>query len=164
MFRFNDEYYMQIALDLAQKAFELGEIPVGAVIVTEDNEIVAAEYNSRESDKNALAHAELKAIDTACKKLGGWRLFKCRMYVTLEPCPMCTGAIINARIPKIIFGAKNIKGGSCGSIVNLFDLPYNHRAQVTSGVLEDECAELLKQFGHKLRLRPKKDKTVFYKK
>lgn len=152
-----DEDYMREALSLAKKAFELGEVPVGAVAVWE-GEIVGRGMNLRETDKNALRHAEIMAIEEACKKLGGWRLWKCDLYVTLEPCPMCTGAIINSRIKRVVYGASDPKAGSCGSLVNLFDLPYNHKPEVTKGVLEDECSALLSEFFAKLREKRKKQK------
>lgn len=141
---------MKRALELADKAAELGEAPIGCVIV-KDGKIVGEGYNRREVDKTALGHAELSAIADACKNLGGWRLFDCDLYVTLEPCPMCAGAIINARIERVIFGAHDPKAGSCGSIVNLFDLPYNHKPEIISGVLEDECSKKLKGFFKALR-------------
>ena len=145
---------MGAALEEARKAAALGEVPVGAV-VAKDGEIISAAHNTRETEKNALHHAELLAIDAACKKLGGWRLWQCDLYVTLEPCPMCTGAIINARIRRLCYGAKDPKAGSCGSIVNLFELPYNHKPQVISGVLEEACAERLSGFFRSLRERKK---------
>lgn len=145
-----DSDYMRIALELAQQAAAEGEVPVGAVIVKND-EIIGRGRNRREASGNALAHAEVEAIDQACKHLGGWQLIDCTMYVTLEPCPMCAGAIINARIPRVVQGATNIKAGSCGSIVDLFSLPYNHKPQLISGVLEDECQQLLKDFFKSLR-------------
>ncbi len=148
---------MREALSLAKKAFELGEVPVGAVAVWE-GEIVGRGMNLRETDKNALRHAEIMAIEEACKKLGGWRLWKCDLYVTLEPCPMCTGAIINSRIKRVVYGASDPKAGSCGSLVNLFDLPYNHKPEVTKGVLEDECSALLSEFFAKLREKRKNQK------
>ncbi len=146
----DNEFYMQEALALAKQAAENGEVPVGAVIVC-DGEIVGRGQNRREYGKNALAHAELEAINEACKNLGGWRLWKCDMYVTLEPCPMCTGAIINSRIRKLVYGASDNKAGSCGSVINLFDLPYNHKPEVISGCMEKECAEILKTFFRQLR-------------
>ena len=145
-----DEYFMSIALQLAREAAAEGEVPVGAVIVR-DGEIVGKGRNRRETAKNSLAHAEIEAINEACRCLGGWQLVNCTMYVTLEPCPMCAGAIINSRIDRLVQGAKNPKAGSCGSIVDLFALPYNHRPQVDSGVLEDECALALKDFFKMLR-------------
>ena len=144
------EKFMERALELADKAAELGEAPIDCVIV-KDGKIVGEGYNRREVDKTALGHAELYAIADACKNLGGWRLFDCDLYVTLEPCPMCAGAIINARIQRVIFGAADPKAGSCGSIVNLFDMPYNHKPEVVSGVLGDECSKKLTDFFKALR-------------
>jgi tRNA(adenine34) deaminase len=145
-----DEIFMRKALELACEAAREGEVPVGAVIVLEDT-VIATGRNRREEGRNALCHAELEAIDQACKALGGWRLWQCELYVTLEPCPMCAGAIINARIPRVIFGAKDKKAGSCGSVVNLFELPYNHRPELVGGVMEGECAQVLKEFFKNLR-------------
>lgn len=136
---------MNRALALAAEAANEGEVPVGAVVVL-DGEIVGTGRNRREKNKNALAHAELEAIDEACRTLGGWRLWKCDMYVTLEPCPMCTGAIINSRIKRLVYGASDYKAGSCGSVVNLFSLPYNHKPEVVSGVMAEECSTLLSDF------------------
>lgn len=149
-----DEDYMREALLLAKKAFDMGEVPVGAVAVW-DGEIVGRGMNLRETDKNALRHAEIMAIDEACKKLGGWRLWKCDLYVTLEPCPMCAGAIINSRIKRVIYGAADKKAGSCGSLTNLFEIPYNHKPELVSGVLEKECSALLSEFFVKLREKRK---------
>lgn len=143
---------MKAALQLAQKAADEGEVPVGAVVVHE-GKIVGRGRNRRETRKNALYHAEIEAIDKACKKLGGWRLHECDLYVTLEPCPMCTGAIINARIKNLYYGAKDEKAGSCGTMVNLFDLPYNHKAEVHQGVMEQECSDILKLFFKSLRAK-----------
>ena len=151
-----DEEYMREALSLAEKAFELGEVPVGAVAVWE-GKIVGRGMNLRETDKNALRHAEIMAIDEACKNLGGWRLWKCDLYVTLEPCPMCAGAIINSRVKRVIYGASDPKAGSCGSLTNLFEMPYNHKPEVVSGVLEEECSGILKEFFLKLREKRKKE-------
>ena len=145
-----DEIWMRAALVLAQDAARDGEVPVGAVIVM-DGQIVSEGRNRRERGKNALRHAELEAIDGACTTLGGWRLWQCELYVTLEPCPMCAGAIINARIPRVVFGAPDKKAGSCGSVVNLFELPYNHKPALRGGVLEAECAALLTDFFKNLR-------------
>jgi tRNA(adenine34) deaminase len=145
-----DEAFMRRALELAREAAAEGEVPVGAVVVKGD-EVIACGRNRRENGKNALCHAELEAIDAACRALGGWRLWECELYVTLEPCPMCAGAIINARVPRVVYGAKDTKAGSCGSIVNLFELPYNQKPQVVSGVLEGECAALLTEFFRNLR-------------
>ena len=151
-----DEEYMREALSLAEKAFELGEVPVGAVAVWE-GKIVGRGMNLRETDKNALRHAEIMAIDEACKNLGGWRLWKCDLYVTLEPCPMCAGAIINSRVKRVIYGASDPKAGSCGSLTNLFEMPYNHKPEVVSGVLEKECSEILSRFFARLREKRKKE-------
>ena len=151
-----DEDYMREALSLARKAFELGEVPVGAVAVW-DGKIVGRGMNLRETDKNALRHAEIMAIDEACKNLGGWRLWKCDLYVTLEPCPMCAGAIINSRVKRVIYGASDPKAGSCGSLTNLFEMPYNHKPEVVSGVLEKECSEILSRFFARLREKRKKE-------
>ena len=145
-----DEHFMSVALQLAREAAEEGEVPVGAVIVR-DGEIIGTGRNRRETAKNSLAHAEIEAINEACCRLGGWQLVNCTMYVTLEPCPMCAGAIINSRIDRLVQGANNPKAGSCGSIINLFTLPYNHHPQIYSGVLEDECASVLKSFFKTLR-------------
>lgn len=147
-----DEIFMRAAIEQAKIAYSLGEVPVGAVVV-KDGEVIAAGCNRRETGKNALLHAELEAINNACSALHGWRLWQCELYVTLEPCPMCTGAIINARIPRVVYGAGDPKAGSCGSIVNLFEFPYNHKAETVGGVLADECAELLSSFFRELRER-----------
>lgn len=149
-----DEFFMRKAIEQANIAYSLGEVPVGAVIVCGD-EIVGQGYNRRETGKNALCHAELAAINSACETLHGWRLWQCELYVTLEPCPMCTGAIINARIPRVVFGAYDRKAGSCGSVVDLFDFPYNHKSEVTGGVLNDECSQLLSKFFKELREKRK---------
>ena len=150
-------YYMQKAIEQAEIAAAENEVPVGAVIVRND-EIVATGRNRREQSKNALLHAETDAIYNACQKLGGWRLWNCEIYVTLEPCPMCTGAIINSRIKRVVFGAFDKKAGSCASVVNLFELPYNHKPELISGVMENECAELLSRFFKELRERKSKKK------
>lgn len=144
------EYFMDQAIALAKEAAQEGEVPVGAVVVLGDK-IVGTGRNRREKSKNALAHAEIEAINEACRTLGGWRLWQCDMYVTLEPCPMCTGAIINSRIKRLIYGASDCKAGSCGSVVNLFELPYNHKPEIVSGIKKDECAELLSEFFKALR-------------
>lgn len=153
------EYYMKAALRLAQKSAEEGEVPVGCVVVC-DGKIVGRGRNRRESKKSALSHAEIEAIGKACKKLGGWRLHRCDLYVTLEPCPMCAGAIINARIQTVYFGADDPKAGSCGSLVNLFHVAYNHQPQLVRGVLREECADILTQFFRELRLRRKQEKRM----
>ena len=145
-----DEKYMDLALNLAREAAQEGEVPVGAVIVKGDT-VVGTGRNRREMNKNALAHAEIEAIDNACKTLGGWRLHGCDLYVTLEPCPMCTGAIINARIDRVIFGASDEKAGSCGSVIDLTELPYNHKPEIIAGVKKEECARELSTFFKTLR-------------
>ena len=153
-----DEVFMKEALVLAREAADAGEVPVGCVIVR-NGEIVGHGRNRREGDKSALAHAELEAIDDACKRLGGWRLWECTLYVTLEPCPMCAGAIVNARIPRGVYGASDAKCGAVKSVCSLFDMKFNHHPTVESGILEEECATLLTEFFQKLRVelrtRPK---------
>ncbi len=149
-----EKIFMQEALKLAKEAAFYGEVPVGAVIV-KNEEIIATGRNRRELGKNSLYHAEIEAINNACKFLNEWRLCDCDLYVTLEPCPMCAGAIINARIRRLVYGAKDKKAGSCGSILNLFDFPYNHKPEVVSGILEEECSEELKNFFKKLRIKNK---------
>ena len=144
------EEYMKKALELAEASKKEGEVPVGAVVVC-DGEIVGTGRNRREKEKNALCHAEIEAIDNACKNLGGWRLFKCDLYVTLEPCPMCAGAIINSRIKNVYFGANDYKNGACGSVVNLFELDFNHKPNFQNGILENECSEILTSFFKDLR-------------
>ena len=146
-----DFEFMGEALVLAAEAAAEGEVPVGCVIVRGD-EIVGRGRNRRETGKSALAHAEIEAISEACRNLGGWRLWECTLYVTLEPCPMCAGAIINARIPRVVYGAGDAKAGSCGSVCNLFDMAYNHHPKVEAGLMEEECAEILKDFFRQLRL------------
>lgn len=141
---------MRRALALAAEAAAAGETPVGAVLVCR-GVLVAEGRNRREAGKNALYHAELEAIGRGCRALGGWRLWQCTLYVTLEPCPMCAGAILNARIPRVVYGAADPKAGSCGSVTDLFALPYNHRPRVESGLLAEESAALLKGFFRRLR-------------
>ncbi|MDD6642760.1 MAG: nucleoside deaminase [Firmicutes bacterium] len=149
-----DEEYMAQALELAREAAAEGEVPVGCII-TDGDRIVGRGRNRRETAKNALSHAELEAIDEACRTLGGWRLWRCTLYVTLEPCPMCAGAIINARIPRVVYGAPDRKAGSCGTLTDLFALPYNHRPTVTAGVLEEASRACLQDFFRELRENPK---------
>lgn len=144
------EDFMKAALSEALKAYELGEVPIGAVVV-KDNEIISTAYNRRETGKNALFHAETEAIYKACEKLGGWRLWECSLYVTLEPCPMCAGAIVNARIPNVYFGAYDKKNGACASSLELFNMPNNFRPSFTGGILENECTELIQKFFIELR-------------
>ena len=154
----DDLDFMREALSLARKAAERGEVPVGCVIVR-GQEIVGRGYNRRETDKSALAHAEIQAIDQACRTLGGWRLWECTLYVTLEPCAMCAGAILNARIPRVVYGASDRKFGACGSVCSLFSMDFNHHPQVEAGLLEEESKALLQDFFQNLRVelrsRPK---------
>ena len=140
-----DEYFMYKALTEARAAAARGETPVGAVIV-KDGKIIASAGNCRERGKNAVLHAELSAISQACRTLNGWRLVGCTLYVTLEPCPMCAGAIMNARIPRLVFGAPDIKCGAVGGMFDLFSLPVNHKPEIVSGVLRDECGDIIKTF------------------
>lgn len=146
------EDYMREALALAREAMDAGEVPVGCVVVW-DGEIVGRGRNRREEDHDALAHAELAAIRMACEKLGGWRLHKARLYVTLEPCPMCAGGILNARVAEVYYGAGDDKAGACGSVLNLFEERFNHKPRLYRGILEEECAQLLKEFFARLRKR-----------
>lgn len=151
--------YMKRAIELAEISAGEGEVPVGAVIVRKSTgEIVGEGRNMRENKKNALAHAEIIAIDMACRTLGGWRLPECEMYVTLEPCPMCCGAIINARIDDVIFGAYDLKSGSVESVQKIFELPYNYRPNVTGGIMKEECADILSIFFRNLRQKKKSEK------
>lgn len=151
---------MALALEEAEKAAALGETPVGAVIVWDGERVVARAHNLREAEKRAAAHAELLAIEEANRILGGWRLHRATLYVTLEPCPMCAGAIINARIPRVVYGAADPKAGCCRSVVDLFALPFNHRPQVEAGLLEAECAQLLRDFFQRLRDKRKAAKAL----
>lgn len=146
-----DEEMMLKALELAKKAYSIGEIPVGAIVVDGDGNIIGKGYNRRESDNSPTAHAEMLAIEKAAETLGHWRLSDCTLYVTLEPCPMCAGAIINSRLKRVVYGAFDDKGGACASVVNLFELPFNHKPLVRSRVLEKECGELLTKFFYNLR-------------
>lgn len=156
-----DEIYMRKALELAEIAAEQLEVPVGAIVVKKSTgEIVGRGFNRREYGRSPLTHAEIIAIDQASKKLGGWRLIDCELYVTLEPCPMCAGAIINSRVERVVFGAYDKKAGSCGSIVNLFELPYNHKPELVGGVLETECSAVLSEFFSKLRKIKKLNKKA----
>ena len=147
----DDIQYMDEALVLAREAAAEGEVPVGCVIVCK-GEIVGRGRNRREKGRSALAHAEVEAIRQACETLGGWRLWECTMYVTLEPCPMCAGAIINARIPRVVFGALDEKCGACGSVCDLFSMDFNHHPAIEYGLREEECAALLTEFFQNLRL------------
>ena len=150
-----DARFMALALEEAEKAAALGETPVGAVIVWDGEQVVARAHNLRETEKRAAAHAELLAIEEANRALHGWRLHRATLYVTLEPCPMCAGAIINARIPRVVYGARDKKAGCCGSLVDLFSFPLNHRPEVVGGVLEESCQALLTAFFAGLRARRK---------
>lgn len=154
----NDLECMDEALVLARQAAAAGEVPVGCVIAR-NGEIVGRGQNRRESGRTALGHAEIEAISQACRTLGGWRLWECTLYVTLEPCPMCAGAILNARIPRVVYGASDAKNGACGSICDLFSMEFNHHPDVERGVREAEAAALLTDFFRELRVtlrtRPK---------
>ncbi len=158
----NDEAFMQLALQQAEYALDINEVPVGAVIV-KNGEVISTGYNQRETNKNALHHAEMIAINKACEKLGGWRLFECEMYVNLEPCPMCAGAIIQSRIKRVVIGASDTKTGCAGSVVDLFSLSFPHKVQVEKGVLQQQAIQLLDRFFVNLRKiskdRPKWKKT-----
>ena len=140
------EHYMFLALELAREAYAHGEVPVGAVVVGPDGEILGRGRNRRQESGDATAHAEIEAIREACAVLGDWRLEGCTLYVTLEPCPMCAGAVINARVPVVVFGAREALSGSCGSVIDLFSERYGHRPAVFPGVLRDDCAALLQDF------------------
>lgn len=140
------EDYMSLALALAEEAAEMGEVPVGCVIADKNGGIIGRGRNRRQTRRDATAHAEMEAIREACQKTGDWRLEGCTLYVTLEPCPMCAGAIINSRIPTLVFGAREALSGSCGSVIDLFSERYGHRPAVYGGVLGDECASLLRAF------------------
>lgn len=147
-----DEIYMKKALELAQIAAQQGEVPVGAVVVKRSSgEIIGRGFNRREYGGSPLTHAEIIAIDEASRYSDGWRLIDCELYVTLEPCPMCAGAMINSRIERVVFGAYDAKAGSCGSVIDLFELPYNHKPELVGGVLESECSAILSEFFKQLR-------------
>ncbi len=143
---FNHELYMRLALEQARQAAEVGEIPVGAILIDQNGEILAATHNSTEADHSPLAHAEMRAIEEGCRKKKGWRLSDCTMYVTLEPCPMCMGAMIHARIGKVVYGAKDARAGACGSVVDLTAYPLESKPICESGVLETESQDLLRAF------------------
>lgn len=157
-----DEKYMKEAIKQAKKAYALGEVPIGCVIVYQDR-IIGRGYNRRNTDHNTLAHAEITAINKASKKLGDWRLEDCSLYVTLEPCQMCAGAIVQARVKEVIMGSMNPKAGCGGSILNLLEMPeFNHQVIVRRGILVDECSELLTTFFKELRIRNKEEKAHNY--
>ena len=154
----DDRQFMEEALELARQSAAEGEVPVGCVITCK-GQIVGRGRNRRETEKTALGHAEIQAIEEACRNLGGWRLWECTLYVTLEPCPMCAGAIINARIPRVVFGASDDKFGACGSVCDLFSMAFNHHPAVEKGILEEEAGALMQEFFRNLRMelrsRPK---------
>ena len=150
--------YMRRALELAAQAAAEGDVPVGCVIVR-DGQIIGEGRNRREENGDATAHAELEAIRDACRRVGSWRLHRCTMYVTLEPCPMCAGGILNARIPQVWYGAADPKAGCCGSVLDLYDNPFNHHPQVHTGLLEEECSALLREFFQRLREKRKKSSS-----
>ncbi len=153
-----DEKYMKEAMKEARKAEALGEVPIGCVIV-HDGQIIGRGYNRRKTDQNTLSHAELNAIAKASKKLGDWRLEECTLYVTLEPCQMCAGAIVQARIPKVVQACRNVKAGCGGTIINLMQIPaFNHQVEIEEGVLEEECSKMLTDFFRALRCRLKEQK------
>ena len=155
-----DERYMKEAIRQARKAEAIGDVPIGCVIVYE-GKIIARGYNRRNKEKTVLAHAELAAMRKACKKIGDWRLEGCTMYITLEPCQMCSGAILQARVDRIVIGCMNPKAGCAGSILNLLDMKeFNHQVEVERGVLEEECSQMLKSFFKKLRVRLKEEKKA----
>ena len=152
-----EEEYMRQALVLAGQAFDIGEVPVGAVVVKRSTgEIVGRGYNRRETAKDPLAHAEIQAIAEAAETLGGWRLIDCEMYVTLEPCPMCCGAVINSRLERLIYGAGDYKSGCVHSVMEMFEYPFNHKPEVVRGVLEEECSGILSEFFRQLREKKKR--------
>lgn len=152
------EKYMREAIRQAKKAWALDEVPIGCVIVC-DGKIIARGYNRRNTDRNTLSHAELNAIKKASKKLGDWRLEGCTMYITLEPCQMCAGAIVQARIDEVVIGSMNPKAGCAGSVLNLLDIPqFNHQVKITKGILQEECSALLSDFFRELRKRKKEQK------
>lgn len=156
-----DEKYMRQALSQAKKAADLGEVPIGCIIVYQDK-VIGRGYNRRKTDKNTLSHAELNAIRKASKKMGDWRLEECTMYVTLEPCQMCSGAIVQARIPRVVIGCMNPKAGCAGSILNILQEPkFNHQVDITYSVLEEECSTMLTDFFKGLRLRLKNEKSEY---
>ena len=155
-----DEKYMKEAIRQAKKAWKIEEVPIGCVIVYQ-GKIIGRGYNRRTTDKNPLAHAEISAIKKASKVMGDWRLEECTLYVTLEPCQMCSGAIVQARIPRVVVGCMNPKAGCAGSILNILEMPqFNHQVKVTRGILEVECSQMLKTFFEELRIRNKQEKEA----
>ena len=155
-----DEKYMKAAIREAKKAWKLGEVPIGCVIVYEDR-IIGRGYNRRMVDQNVLAHAEITAIRRACRRMGDWRLEDCTLYVTLEPCPMCAGAIVQARIPRVFIGSMNPKAGCAGSVMNLLDEKgFNHQVETEQGLLGEECSQMLKDFFKELRMKKKEKENL----
>ncbi|CAG9615027.1 tRNA-specific adenosine deaminase [Bacillus rhizoplanae] len=153
-----DIYFMKLAIEEAKKAEEIQEVPIGAVVVVDD-EVVSRAYNLRETEQRSIAHAELLAIDDACKKLGTWRLENATLYVTLEPCPMCAGAIVLSRVKRVVYGASDPKGGCAGTLMNLLtEERFNHQSEVVAGVLEEECGALLTSFFRELRKKRKEER------
>lgn len=153
-----DIFFMKLAIEEAKKAEEKGEVPIGAVLVKE-GEVVSKAHNLRECDQRAIAHAEILAIDEGCKEIESWRLEDCTLYVTLEPCPMCAGAIVLSRVKRVVYGASDPKGGCAGTLMNLLQEPrFNHQVEVESGVLKEECGALLSSFFRDLRKRKKEQK------
>lgn len=155
----NCKTFMESAIEEAKCAYEYDDVPIGCVI-TKDGEIIARGFNKREADGDATAHAEMVAIREACRKLGGWHLDKCEIYVTLEPCPMCMGAIVNSRIKRVVYGAKDAKAGACDSVFSFNSYPLNHKPQVNGGIMEYECRELLSQFFREKRDKQKNRSSV----
>ncbi len=157
---YNDEYFMRLAIIEAKKAEMINEVPIGAIIV-KDNEVIASAHNLREIEQRSIAHAELLAIDQACKVVGSWRLEEATLYVTLEPCAMCAGAIVLSRVKRVVYGAKDPKGGCAGTLMNLLqEERFNHQTEVLQGVLEEECGLLLSDFFKRLRLQKKEKKQL----
>ena len=153
------EFFMKEALKEAKKAYKKEEIPVGAVIV-KDGEIIGRGHNLKETKKNTIKHAEIIAIEKASKKINAWRLENCEMYVTLEPCVMCSGAIINSRIKKLYIGTEDSKTGACGSVLNIFEYPFNHKVDIEKGIMKDECEKIIKQFFVELRKKKAREKEI----
>jgi tRNA(adenine34) deaminase len=151
----NDEYYMRLAIEEAKKAEKIGEVPIGAVIV-KDGAVIARAHNLRETQQRSIAHAEVLAIDEACKAIGSWRLEEATLYVTLEPCAMCAGAIVLSRVKRVVFGASDPKGGCAGTLMNLLqEKRFNHQVEIVSGVLQEECSQILSEFFRQLRMKKK---------
>lgn len=160
---YNDEYFMRLAIHEAKKAEKINEVPIGAIIVL-DNEVIASAHNLRETEQRSIAHAELLAIDLACKKLGSWRLEEASLYVTLEPCAMCAGAIVLSRVKRVVYGAKDPKGGCAGTLMNLLqEERFNHQSEVVQGILEEECGTMLSDFFKLLRTEKKEKKQSMMK-